>query len=122
MALGFLERGAGLAQFSEARLRDAEVLALASKIRYQINPKDEYPRNFTGHLRATLVDGTVREFRQPHLRGGEHSPLPAAELEQKFMNNAIHGGWSPALAERLIHLSRELFSLPQLDALKEFRA
>jgi 2-methylcitrate dehydratase PrpD len=122
MALGFLERSAGLAQFTEARLHDPEVLELAAKIRYQINPKDEYPRKFSGHLRATLVDGTEREFRQPHLRGGEQEPLSGAELEKKFLNNAIHGGWSPALAERLLHLSRDLFSLPNLDVLREFRA
>ena len=60
----------------------------------EINPDDEYPRNFTGHLRATLKDGSQREFRQPYLRGGEHAPLSAAELETKFMNNARHGGWS----------------------------
>ncbi|HVH28314.1 MAG TPA: MmgE/PrpD family protein, partial [Vicinamibacterales bacterium] len=100
MALGFLERSAGLAQFTETRLHDPEVLELAAKIRYQINPKDEYPRKFSGHLRAALVDGTEREFRQPHLRGGEQEPLSGAELEKKFLNNAIHGGWSPALAER----------------------
>ena len=75
MALGFFERGAGLAQFGEKQIRDPEMLRLASKIRYQIDPKDEYPRNFTGHLRATLVDGTEREFRQPYLRGGQHEPL-----------------------------------------------
>jgi hypothetical protein len=37
------------------------------------------------------------------------------------MNNAFHGGWSPALAERFMRLSRDVFSLPRLDALTEFR-
>ena len=121
MAVGFLERDAGLAQFTEARIHDPAVLDLAARICYQINPDDEYPRNFTGHLRATLKDGSVREFRQPHLRGGERAPLTAAELESKFMDNALHGGWSPALAERFMRLSRDVFSLPRLDALTEFR-
>ena len=38
-----------------------------------INPADEYPRNFSGHLRATLRDGSTREYRQPHMRGGAGS-------------------------------------------------
>ncbi len=121
IATGFLEGDAGLAQFSESRIHDPAVLDLTARIRYRINPDDEYPRNFTGHLRATLTDGSEREFRQPYLRGGEHAPLSAAELETKFMNNARHGGWSPALADRFLALTRDLFSLPRLDALAEFR-
>ena len=121
MAVGFLDRSAGLSQFSEAHIHSAAVLDLAARIRYQINPNDEYPRNFTGHLRATLKDGSRREFRQPHLRGGEHEPLSSAELEKKFMSNALHGGWSSALAKRLIDYSRDLFSLARLDPLAEFR-
>ena len=126
IAIGFLERDAGLAQFSEAHLSSAGVLELAAKIRYQVNPEDDYPRRFTGHLRATLRDGTQREFRQAHLRGGGQAPLSAAELEKKFMNNTRHGGWSQVLAERLVALSGppsyELFTLSRLDALAEFRA
>jgi 2-methylcitrate dehydratase PrpD len=121
IAVGFLDRDAGLAQFSEARIHDPAVLELAARIQYRINPDDEYPRNFTGHLRATLKDGSEREFRQAHLRGGGHAPLPEAELEAKFMSNASHGGWSPALADRFLNLSRDPFSRPRLDALTEFR-
>jgi 2-methylcitrate dehydratase PrpD len=122
MAVGFLDRNAGLAQFSEVRIHDPAVLALSAKIRHVINPNDEYPRNFPGHLRATLNDGNQREFRQPHLRGGAHAPLSAAELETKFLDNVIHGGWSRASAERLKRLLHDLFALPRLDALTEFRA
>jgi 2-methylcitrate dehydratase PrpD len=122
MALGFFERGAGLAQFGEKQIRDRDILSLASKIRYRINPNDEYPRNFTGHLRATLVDGTEREFRQPHLRGGQHAPLTAVELETKVRDNAVHGGWSPVLTADLIRLSRVLFSQSTLASLERFRA
>lgn len=62
MAEGFFDRKAGFSQFTEARIRDAALLDLAGKIRYQIDPANEYPKNFTGHLRATLVDGTVHEI------------------------------------------------------------
>ena len=122
MAVGFVDRKAGFAQFAEDRVHDPAVVALASKIRYIINPHDEYPRNFSGHLRAALRDGSEREFRQPHMRGGAHAPLPAAELERKFMENARYGGWSDALSGRLLRLSADLFALPRMDSVAEFRS
>ena len=122
MAVGFFDRKAGLAQFTDARIHDPAVLALAAKIRYVINPADEYPKNFTGHLRATLKDGTTREFRQPHMRGGAGAPLLSVELESKFMDNAIYGGWTTESAERLMRASRAIFKEPSLDLMKDFRA
>ena len=122
MAVGFVHGRVGLAQFSEERIHDPAVLALASKIRYTINPDDEYPRRFTGHLRAVLRDGSERVHRQPCLRGGAEAPLPPAELEAKFMDNARYGGWTPEAAERLRDLAATLFTQPTLDALQEFRA
>ncbi|MBI2186960.1 MAG: MmgE/PrpD family protein [Acidobacteria bacterium] len=121
MAVGFTDGRVGLAQFSEHRIHDAAVLALASKIRYAINPADEYPRTFTGHLRAVLRDGRAREYRQPCLRGGAEAPLPLGELESKFMDNARYGGWTAAQAERLHAAPQRLFTQPTLHALKEFR-
>ena len=122
MAVGFFDRKSGLAQFTEARISDPAVLALAAKIRYVINPNDDYPRNFSGHLRATLNDGTRRELRQAHMRGGAREVLSPTELNGKFMDNVLYGGWSRTAGERVQQFSRMLFTLPQLDGLKEFRS
>lgn len=122
MAVGFFDGKAGFAQFTEQRIRDEKVLSLAGKIRYLVNPDDEYPRNFTGQLRATLKDGSAREFRQPHMRGGAHAPLSTAELEAKFVDNALYGGWDKAKAARLLTLSQTLFNQPNLAPMMEFRA
>ena len=122
MAVGFFDRRAGFAQFTQSRVNDPAVLALASKIRYSINPHDEYPRNFTGHLRATLKDGSQREVRRPHMRGGIHAPLSSEELDAKFLDNALYGGWSREQGERFRDLTRHVFTHPTLDALMEFRS
>ena len=122
MAVGFLDGKAGFAQFTDARVQDPTAIALASKIRYVINPHDEYPRNFSGHLRARLADGSEREFRQPHMRGGAHAPLTREEIEAKFMDNARYGGWSEDLASRFLARSGALFGASSMDALQEFRA
>ena len=121
MAIGFVERKLGLAQFSEDSIRNPEALGLAGKIRYEINPRDEYPRKFTGHLKATLEDGTFREYRQAFMRGGAESPLTDPELESKFMENARYGGWTTATAERLLAAASTLITQPTLGVLEEFR-
>ncbi|MFT4064060.1 MmgE/PrpD family protein [Paraburkholderia sp.] len=121
MAVGFFDRKAGFSQFTEARIRDPEVLELAGKIRYEIDPDNEYPANFTGHLRATLVDGTVQEVRQPHMRGGAREPLSAAELAAKFTDNALHGGWSSALTTEARHWCETVFSERGLGAVARLR-
>jgi 2-methylcitrate dehydratase PrpD len=122
MAAGFFDGRAGFAQFTQARIEDTAVLALASKIRYSINPDDEYPRNFTGHLRATLRDGSQREVRRPHMRGGVHAPLSQEELDAKFMDNVLYGGWRRDQGERFQRVSRSLFDQQGLDSLAEFRS
>jgi 2-methylcitrate dehydratase PrpD len=122
MAVGFIDDSAGLEQFTEARIADRAVLGLAARIRYVVNPDDEYPRNFSGHLRATLTDGRVCELRQPHMRGGAHAPLTRVEIEKKFMDNARYGGWSAVTAARFLDVSRDLFAQPTLDALQGFRS
>jgi hypothetical protein len=68
-----------------------------------------------------LKSGEERVFRQPHMRGGAHDPMPTAELESKFVDNAVHGGWTSAMAERFIHRSHRLFSEPTLN-LEELRS
>jgi 2-methylcitrate dehydratase PrpD len=122
MAVGFLDGRAGFGQFTAARIADPTTLALAAKISYVIDPDNEYPRNFTGHLRATLRDGSVHELRQPHMRGGARDPMPHAELMEKFTDNASYGGWSPAQAHRLAAVIDTLFAAPDMAALSAFRA
>lgn len=99
IAVGFLDGGAGLGQFTEERVAEASVRALAAKVYYVVNPNDEYPRNFSGHIKATLKDGSVRETRQPHMRGGAHEPLSAADILRKFHDNAGFGGWTRERAD-----------------------
>jgi 2-methylcitrate dehydratase PrpD len=94
IAVAFLTGDAGLGAFSDTRARDPEIRRLASKVRFEIDPANPYPNEFTGHIRARLRDGRVIEERQPYLRGGAHEPLPRADLEVKFKGNALYGGWS----------------------------
>src|SRR5438045_341162 len=109
IAAAFLAGGLGLDAFSDDAVANPAVRALASRVRYRIDPDNPYPRAYTGHISATLRDGRTIEERQPHLRGGAHEPLTRAELEEKFARNARAGGWpQPRLADALA-LARTLF-------------
>ena len=93
----------GFDAFTDAAVADPAVRALAAKVRYEIDPANPYPFEFTGHLRARLAGGGVLEERQPHLRGGAREPLSRSDLEEKLRSNARAGGWpddrvAPALA------------------------
>ena len=75
--------GSCMAASGSARSRKARsgwrVLALAAKVKFVIDPDNPYPNNYTGHIRATLGDGSVVEERQPHMRGGAQEPLTRQE-------------------------------------------
>ncbi|MEQ9606730.1 MAG: MmgE/PrpD family protein [Kiloniellaceae bacterium] len=121
MAVAFYEGDAGLAQFTDEKAKDARVLALARRISYVIDPDNEYPRNYSGHIRVTLKTGQVVELRQPHMRGGMHEPLSDADIVAKFFANAAHGGWSPQQAEALLSFCQGLGEQPDLAGLARFR-
>jgi 2-methylcitrate dehydratase PrpD len=109
VAVAFVTGGAGLETFTEAAVADPRTLALASKVRYVVDPANPYPRQYTGHVRMTLRDGRVLEERQPHIRGGVHEPLGRAEIERKFRANAGYGGWDAERAERFVGFARGVF-------------
>jgi len=104
LATGFVHGGVGLGAFTEAAIRDPQVLALAAKVKFVIDPDNPYPNNYTGHLHATLTNGSVIEERQPYLRGGAQEPLTRQDVADKFALNAQHGGWDKARSDATLKL------------------
>lgn len=78
----------GLEEFSAESIRDADTLSVARKVGYEIDASLDYPRHFTGHVKIFLKDGRVIEESQPYARGSIESPIPPAEIEEKFRHNA----------------------------------
>jgi 2-methylcitrate dehydratase PrpD len=109
LATGFVHGGVGLGAFTEKAIRDADVLALAAKVKFVIDPDNPYPNSYTGHVKATLKDGSVIEERQPYLRGGASEPLTRQDVTDKFNLNAQHGGWSKAESEAALKLLAGLY-------------
>jgi 2-methylcitrate dehydratase PrpD len=109
LATGFVKGGVGLDAFTDAAVRDPDVLALAAKVRYLIDPDNPYPNGFTGHIRVVLNGGTVIEERQPHFRGGANEPLTRADIEEKFAFNARHGGWDDKRSSAVLKILVKLY-------------
>ncbi len=101
IAVGFVRGNAGLAEFTDEAVDDSAVLDLASRVSYEIDPNDEYPRNYSGHVAATMADGSIVEESQPYLRGGSHDPMSREELVAKCAANMAFGGFDAGLAQAI---------------------
>jgi 2-methylcitrate dehydratase PrpD len=120
IAAGFVLGHAGLDAFTEERVREERLRSLAAKIRYQIDPANPYPDEFTGHVRVRLKDGSTLEERQPHMRGGAKEPLTRADIEEKFRLNCAHGGWPAQRADAFLAFAKRAFdSRIDLSAFRE---
>jgi 2-methylcitrate dehydratase PrpD len=112
IAAAFVRGHVGLSDFDDAAVNDPAVVALAAKVRYEIDHHNRYPNEFTGHIRAVLQDGRVLEERQPHLRGGVREPLTRQDIEEKFALNAGRGGLDTERSVRALALLRGLYDGP----------
>ena len=110
IAVALLKDNAGLSEYTDTLAHDSVLRALAAKVRYVVDPANPYPKQFTGHLRATLHDGTLREHRQAHFKGGAQHPLSDADLLHKFHANCAHGGLARNKSEALAAALQGLFA------------
>ncbi len=104
VALVLADGAAGVDGFTETRIRDPRLLALAARVGYELDPTLPYPRRFTGHVRVVMRDGRVLEETQEAPRGGPERPLAPEELRAKFRANAgraLAGPRVEALLDRL---------------------
>jgi 2-methylcitrate dehydratase PrpD len=75
-------------------LRNPEILALAKKVQYRVDPDYPGPGRFKGAVKVTLGDGSVFEEVEEYNRGSAENPMTYAELRAKFDENAA--GFLPA--------------------------
>jgi 2-methylcitrate dehydratase PrpD len=116
VAVMLVKGQAGLAELGDEAVRDETVLRLAGRVGYELDPTIDYPRRFSGHVRARLADGRIIEETQDHPRGGPEAPMTREELLAKFRGNA--GLLLPAArVEEVARAVTALAALPRLDAL-----
>jgi 2-methylcitrate dehydratase PrpD len=107
IAVVLVKGSAGLAEFTEAAVGDPEVLRVADRVTYEVDPAIDYPRRFVGDVEVALADGRLLRARQDQPRGGPEAPLTGEELEAKFRGNAARA-LPTARAAPIIEAVRQL--------------
>ena len=87
IAAGLFFGKAGLLEFTKKQIKNQDILNLCSKISYEIDPENEYPKNYSGEIKIILKNSKVIQETQPGLRGGRLFPLHQKEVEEKFVDN-----------------------------------
>ena len=102
--------------YSEDMRLNPEVLALARKVEYSVDPAFPGPGRFKGAVRVTLKDGRVLDEIEEYNRGSAENPMSDAELRAKFDDNA--GGFlSGAQRDRLAQEIGRAENLPNVQTL-----
>ncbi len=91
IAIGLMYGKAGLEEFSKTKIKDTKLLKIASKVKYEIDPYNEYPDNYTGTIIIKTNDGKKITEHQAGLRGGKKNPLSEDEIVKKFFENLRFG-------------------------------
>ena len=86
VACGLIHGKLGLAELE--LYNDPEILALADKVEYQVDPRSGYPKHFSGEVIVTLKNGRQISHREQVNRGAADKPISDADIVAKFMDNA----------------------------------
>jgi len=106
----------GKSAYSDAMRLNPDVLALARKVAYIVDPSFPGPGRFKGSVKVTLKDGRVLEEIEEYNRGSAENPMSEAELRGKFDDNA--GGFlSEAQRDRLAREIAQTENLPDARVL-----
>jgi len=106
-AVAFLDRDAGIAQYSDERARARDVIALRKRISAAA---DESLRRDEAHGCLVATSGTRLERHVEHASGTVENPMSDAAIEAKFLANA-----APVLGEeRARRLAQEVWRLDEL--------
>ena len=102
--------------YAPESLRSPEILALARRVHYHVDPGFPGPGRFKGAVTVTLKDGRSFADVEEYNRGSAENPMTYEEIRQKFDENAS-SFLPPAVRERLAHQIREVERLADASAL-----
>jgi 2-methylcitrate dehydratase PrpD len=112
-----LARGSlGKNAYRAESLRNPEILGLARRVRYYVDPAYPGPGRFKGEVTIRLKDGRTFHELEEYNRGSAENPMTYEEIRAKFDENA--GGFlSAARREKLASLIRSLNALSDASEL-----
>lgn len=119
MAVALSDGALTIDSWTDARARDAATRSLMAKVRPTLDDSMAFPGDYPARLRVHLQDGRVLARDFPKVTGSRDNPMPAAEYERKFLDNArraIDGARAEALVEKFRRLP-ELSDVAELAPL-----
>src|SRR5690625_448898 len=87
VASGLARGHFGLAALDEQALREPEVLALAAKVEYQIDPNSRFPKYYSGEVQVKMKSGQTFSWREDINRGAADRPLSNEDIVEGFNEN-----------------------------------
>jgi 2-methylcitrate dehydratase PrpD len=78
----------GKSAYSAGSLKNPEILALARRVGYHVDPNYPGPGRFKGAAKIILKDGSAIETVEEYNRGSAENPMTNQELRAKFNDNA----------------------------------
>ena len=112
-----LYRGAlGKSAYNAGSLKNPEILALAQRVQYRVDPDYPGPGRFKGAAKIVLKDGRAFETVEEYNRGSAENPMTHEELRAKFDDNAS-GFLSAEQRDGLAETIDGLETLPNANAL-----
>ena len=109
VAVALVKGGAGLEEFNVTNIKDPEILKIANLMTYEIDPNDEYPKNYTGTLIVETIDGKIIEAKQPCFRGGKKQPLTKEDFDSKFNKNLKYAKLNDDQSKQLEEFTNSIF-------------
>ena len=74
--------------YSADSLRNPEILALARRVQYHVDPAFPGPGRFKGAVHVVLKDGRIFDEVEEYNRGSAENPMTYREIRGKFDENA----------------------------------
>jgi 2-methylcitrate dehydratase PrpD len=106
----------GKSAYSAESLKNPEILSLARRVGYYVDPDYPGPGRFKGAVRISLKDGHSFETVEEYNRGSAENPMTHGELRAKFDDNAS-GFLSAEQRDGLAHAIDRLETLPNANIL-----
>jgi 2-methylcitrate dehydratase PrpD len=78
----------GKSAYRSESLKNPEILALARRVHYRVDPNYPGPGRFKGAVTVVLKDGRAFEETEEYNRGSAENPMSYAELRAKFDENS----------------------------------
>jgi 2-methylcitrate dehydratase PrpD len=126
MAIGVLDRAAGIAQFTDAKVQDPRTRSLMSRVHVHVDPEIEALGY--NEMRMTvdivLTDGRRLTGRADKARGHPRKPMSRGEIAEKFMDCAALVMAREQAEQLLAHLweIRSIDRVPDLSPMLVGRA